>query len=104
MGDWLADNWPWLLAAAAYVVGRASGVSPMWKKIAQAVVEAIEAYGEDAVTANIKKTVKAKVPEGNSEMAEALTNAGDEKHREPVGKRILGFILKALPLVGRFIK
>ena len=104
MTDWLAGNWPWILAAVAYALGRVSGVPPMWKAIALAVIEAIEAHGDSPAAEAIKRTVKAKIPAGNGEMADALVRAGDEKHRQPMGKRILDVVLKALPLVGRFVK
>lgn len=105
MAEWFAANWPWLLAAVAYAVGRVGGVPEVWRTIARAVIEAVEAHSmngirKDTTTDSIKKVVQAKLGAGVGVMEDALAAVGDKKHKRNVLARVLDVVSNFLPLVG----
>jgi len=111
MGEWLADNWPWLLAAVCYVLGRASGVPAVWKNVARAVLEAIESHSlvgvngaKDTTTDSIKKTVEAKIGRDLGVLKDALASSGDEKHARKPWVKVVDAVTNFLPVVGTLKK
>lgn len=111
MGDWLAENWMWFLAAACYVVGRAAGVPAVWRAIARAGLEAIEAHSlvgvngaRDPTTDSIKKTVEAKIGRDLGVLKDALASSGDVKHARKPWVKVVDAVTDFLPVVGTLKK
>lgn len=109
--DWIADNWPVVLAAALYVIERATGVSGDWKRRAHAMVVALDAFSTDRVAVNpkaIKSEIESRLggrgSRDNRELGDVIERAtGETKHKRTRAARFGSALLKVLPLVSRFV-
>lgn len=108
MIQWLADNWIILALASLYVVERSTGIGKVWKDRVRKLANALR----------ILDTTKNQVP-GDSkptDLVRATLNHDIEidkvldiikpetTPRVSKGAKILDGIMKALPLVSRFVR